>query len=189
MIEVMKAILTPIVVVSMFTAACVAVDVDEDVHDAEREAELYSVLVDYYECLAAGGECRKEAAAHQEHYDELLELSADLRERPREEVSFRANAIADCTGAPSVSCDGTLCYAYTDWGCYCTSFWGYLQSLEYCCWPEPHVCAPSDCGWYGDGCGGTINCGACQVCTVGMCTNGQCCNEDADCSGGGCIPL
>lgn len=58
-----------------------------------------------------------------------------------------------------------------------------------CC--EPDFCGPGDCGVIDDGCGGTIDCGACPVCGDGVCGSGEpltCPSDCTVCGDGVCSP-
>ena len=50
---------------------------------------------------------------------------------------------------------------------------------------NPNTCAPFQCGNIPDGCGGTINCGACDTCLIGYCSDGSCCGPSGQCLNGG----
>lgn len=183
---------TIIAVVALAGSACLSVESDVDDRLAQFNPELESIQIEHYECHAAGDDdCAEESLAYQEHREELEDYAQYLESRPRD-TTFRSSATVDCFGGGSVTCHGYDCVALQDWYCECVDMWGNLQSLGYCpCAPDPpHVCAGGDCGWFGNGCGGGVDCGACQVCTVGMCTTGKCCNQDSDCNNGGeCIML
>lgn len=55
---------------------------------------------------------------------------------------------------------------------------------------NPNTCSPLDCGNISDGCGGTINCGPCDTCFIGYCSDGSCCGPLGQClNGGPCLYL
>ena len=70
-------------------------------------------------------------------------------------------------------------------------------NTQVCCTPTKTSCAPLECGLFPDGCGGTINCGACKGCvpTKTSCIGADCGVLPNGCPGGTitcppcCVPI
>ena len=76
---------------------------------------------------------------------------------------------SDCQSDPA-PCSGGVC----------------IEATDQCC--APASCGPSDCGTIPDGCGGSIDCGACPGCLSDLeCDDAQFCNGSEVCIAGACL--